>query len=401
MVVIDFLKRERDCLGIYLSALMVACAISIAFTALPFVIKRFDGSDAAAGATVSAFHVLYLVICALSILFIDQLRPKLTVIVSLAVQSCVCVLLWATIRFNDSLLTNPVQVVVLLSGLWGLGLVFFWPPLMGWLTLGYEGQHLNRKLGLFNTSWSSGATIGPLIGGCLAGVNIQFPFAAAVILLAISIVMISASPSRRVRQFTALSDAGQEAIGPSPQTFKIAARIMLFAGFFCLGLCKAPLGMLMKYELSLTEAHFGAALSIIALSSTFTFFVLGKYPAWHYKHLPMLVAQVGLAVALLMIILFDKLAALYTAAGLIGASSSFVYTAHMFYGISSTKKRSGAMTVHEIILAAAIGIGAYVGGYLSDEFGRRYAPYLFGLVVIGIAATTQQLADFSGSSGDA
>ena len=47
------------------------------------------------------------------------------------------------------------------------------------------------------------------------------------------------------------------------------------------------------------------------------------------------------------------------------------------------------MAVHEIILSLGIAVGAYVGGYLSDEFGRRFAPYIFGLVVIGMGILTQ------------
>jgi predicted MFS family arabinose efflux permease len=262
---------------------------------------------------------------------------------------------------------------------------------MGWFSTGYEGKNLNRKLGIYNTSWSSGATLGPLVGGYLTSIDIKLPLASAATMLLLAALMISLSRKPHARKPLMLPIVDGDISDPSLPKFRVAARITLFAGFVCLGLCRAPLGMLMRYELAFTEAHFGMALSIIALMSTVSFFILGKWHAWHYRNCPVFVAQAGLIVALLMIIYSGRLATLYLAAGLMGVFTAYFYTSHMFYGVSATKRRSGAMAVHEIILSAGIGVGAYMGGYLNDVFGRRYAPYMFGLAVIAVSVATQLL----------
>lgn len=399
----NLLASERTYIGIYLGAFLGACAMSSAFTAMPFVIKYFEGSDTAAGAAVSIFHLSYLFVCILAAMFVDRLRPKISVIASLLLQGSICLLIWLTVQLNGFAGYDPIRVIIYLSGLWGLALSFLWPPLMGWLSIGYEGIDLNRKLGIYNTSWSSGATIGPLIGGYLTSIDIKLSIAFSAAMLFFAAVMISfcRKPHTQRRPTFPVID-GDVTVLSLPR-FRVAARVTLFLGFICLGLCRAPLGMLMKYELAFTEAHFGTALSIIALISTLSFFVLGKFHVWHYKKSPAFVAHTGLIVAMLMIIYSDRLATLYFAACLIGVSTAFFYTSHMFYGVSATQKRSGAMAVHEILLSAGIGIGAYVGGYLNDEFGRRYAPYMFGLAVIALGVTMQILLNFrikthSGSS---
>ena len=392
--VINFLSSERNYIGIYLGSFLSACAISSAFTALPFVIKHFEGSDTAAGTSVSAFHLLYLLFCIPAALFVDRLRPKVTVIISLLTQASICLLIWLTVRYNDFERYDPVWVIIWLSGLWGLALVFLWPPLMGWFSTGYEGKNLNRKLGIYNTSWSSGSTIGPLIGGYLTSIDIKLALASAGTMLLLAALMISFSRKPYGRQQPIFPTVEGDISDPSLPKFRVAARITLFAGFVCLGLCRAPLGMLMRYELAFTEAHFGMALSFIALMSTITFFVLGKWHAWHYRNYPVFVAQAGIIAALQLIIYSERLTTLYLAACLIGIFTAYFYTSHMFYGVSATKRRSGAMAVHEIILSAGIGIGAYMGGYLNDAFGRRYAPYLFGLAIIAVSVATQLLLNF-------
>jgi len=393
----NFLKSERAYFGIYLGAFLGACSISGAFTALPFVIKHFHGSDTAAGATISAFHILYPLFCILLAFFVDRLRPKITVILSLTSQIVICLLLWLTVRFNSSLQFDPIGIIILLCGLWGIALVFLWPPLMGWLSTGYEGPNLNRKLGIYNTSWSSGATIGPLICGYLASIDVKLPLALAAAMLALAAIMVNSSRKPQTFRSPAVNESGTGIIEPLLTKFRIAARVTLFTGFVCLGLSRAPLGLLMRYELPFTEAHFGAAVSIIAFTSTISFFVLGKFHAWHYKAIPVILAQTGLIAAMIIILLFDTLITIYFAAFIIGIATAFCYTSHMFYGVSATKRRSGAMAVHEIILSAGIGVGAYVGGYLSDIYGRKPAPYLFGLAVIGLGIAVQLFLNFRSS----
>ena len=49
--------------------------------------------------------------------------------------------------------STTVILMFVLYGLFGFITALFWPPLMGWISEGFEGHELNRMMGFFNISW--------------------------------------------------------------------------------------------------------------------------------------------------------------------------------------------------------------------------------------------------------
>ena len=72
--------------------------------------------------------------------------------------------------------------VFLCYAVYGIATAFFWPPLMGWLATGIEGEQLNRTMGRFNLCWSGGAIAGPVLAGVLARYSPRLPVAAGAVL---------------------------------------------------------------------------------------------------------------------------------------------------------------------------------------------------------------------------
>ena len=97
------------------------------------------------------------------------------------------------------LVSKDAWIVFILYGLFGFVTALFWPPLMGWLSEGVEGNYLNKMMGFFNLSWSTGLVISPYLGGVFLELNLQSPlvFAAGLygFLSIILIVVPAAVPS--------------------------------------------------------------------------------------------------------------------------------------------------------------------------------------------------------------
>ncbi len=73
------------------------------------------------------------------------------------------------------LYSSSYLLMVILYGLFGFITALFWPPLMGWLSEGFEGKDLNRIMGYFNLSWSMGLVVSPYLGGVLLERGIRLP----------------------------------------------------------------------------------------------------------------------------------------------------------------------------------------------------------------------------------
>ena len=58
-----------------------------------------------------------------------------------------------------------IWTLIVAGGVGGAAMALYWPFLMSWVSSDYEGVQLNRRFGRYNGAWSSGGTIGPLIGG--------------------------------------------------------------------------------------------------------------------------------------------------------------------------------------------------------------------------------------------
>ena len=170
--------------------------------------------------------------------------------------------------------------------------------------------------------------------------------------------------------------------------FKWIARIGLVVGFICAGLVRSQLGLLFKFQLGYSESSYGMAITFMALANFITFWVAGRVHRWHYKRWLFVAAEVSLAASMVIILCCTGLSLLLAAAALLGLAEGFLYTAHLFYGLTGSKQRSSLMAMHEFLLAVGLVAGSLVGGYLSDAFGR-YTPYWYGLAAVGIAAILQ------------
>ncbi len=395
---IKTLLRGPHPLPLYVAAFFQAGAGGIWFVAMPFVVKRLGGTDTQLGLCLGLWFVAYLIGCLTAGGILDRFNARNAVRFGAAANAVINTGILITViiaRGSDS----PVALlwlIIAFSALSGLLTAFFWPPLMGWLSTGYEGPELNRRLGRHNTAWSFGALVTPYFGGLLVERSSTWPFAAIIVLMLFSFSAITLGKGPGARNASNDANRGPVGLGRIPLDvapellgrFRWMARIALLTAFVCIGLVRTQLAVLFRYELGFTESQYGTAMMIMCLAGFVIFVTAGKWHQWHYKLFIFVAGQLLLLASMLMILKGSSLSILFAATALVGAGQAFMYSSHLYYGVSGGTRRSGRMAIHEFLLSAGFVIGSLAGGFLSDHFGP-FMPYRFGLTVVALGLCIQ------------
>ena len=407
-----FLKLKRLLRGwrktpsIYIAAFFMSCYGGIYIVSIPFVIALVGGTDKDLGLCASMGFVSYLVGCIGTGSLLDRFNSRRlsqvgSGIVTISTAALLLIVLLSGRGYN---LSNPVMLVIITAMVSGLLTSIYWPPIMGWLSTGQEGRDLNRRLGIYNMSWSVGLAVSPFLGGLLVESSIVMALFAAVVFAALAFVAVTLAHPPRLGEGPAgvsteikgaqrnSNDNSQVFLGPASSLlvrFRWMSRIALVTVFTCVGLMKTQLALLFTIELGFSKSQFGAVTAIMWLITCLVFFAASKTHIWHYRLVPLILAQIAVALSMLLIIESSMLAGFFLVAAFVGIGQAFSYISHQFYVASQSTRRCGSMALHEILLSAGQITGFLVGGYLADFFGRRAVPYWFGLFVIAIGMAAQ------------
>jgi len=391
---IKMLFRSERAMPLYAAAFFQAAALGMWFVVMPFVVKRMGGSDTQLGLCVGIWFVAYLSGCLTAGGILDRFNAKNAVQFGAAANAVINVGILITVIIAQGS-GNPGSLLVLiicLSALSGLLTAFFWPPLMGWLSTGYEGAELNRRLGKNNIAWSLGALVTPYLGGVLVERSSVWPFAVIIGFMGLSFAVITLGkgpgPNASNSDNDSLSQTPSDTASTLLPCFRWMAAIALLTSFVCIGLLRTQLAVLFKYELGFTESQYGMGMTITSLANFVVFMAAGRWHRWHYKLHIFLAGQVLLLVSMLMILKGSSLGIFFLATGLVGTGQAFMYNSHLYYGVSGGTRRSRRMAIHEFLLSTGFVIGSLTGGFLSDQFGPL-TPYRFGMGVVAIGLLLQ------------
>ena len=388
------LRSWQKAPSIYMAAFFMSFYGGIYIVSIPFVIAFLGGTDKDLGLCASMGFVSYLVGCIATGSLLDRFNSRRLAqlgsgVVTISTAAMLMIVLLSIRGYN---LSNPVMLVIITAMLSGLLTSIYWPPIMGWLSTGQEGRDLNRRLGIYNMSWSAGLAVSPFLGGLLVESSIVMALFAAIVFAALAFVAVTLAHPPEIQGAQRNSnDNSQVFLGPASfllVRFRWMSRIALVTGFTCVGLMKTQLALLFTMELGFSKSQFGTVTAIMWLITCMVFFTASRTHIWHYRIVPSILAQLSVLLSMLMIIECSLPTAFFVVAVLMGLGQAFIYISHQFYAASQSTKRSGSMALHEILLSAGQIIGFVAGGYLADFFGRRVVPYWFGLfvIVIGMAA---------------
>lgn len=149
-----------------MAAFFMSCYGGIYIVSLPFVIASLGGTDKDLGLCASMGFMSYLVGCITTGSLLDRFDSKRLAqlgsgVVSISIAALLMIVL---LNIRGYSLSNPVLLVIITAMISGLLTSIYWPPIMGWLSTGQKGRDLNRRLGIYNVSWSAGLAVSPFFG---------------------------------------------------------------------------------------------------------------------------------------------------------------------------------------------------------------------------------------------
>lgn len=275
---------------------------------------------------------------------------------------------------------TTLNALFVLVSFFGVATSWLWPPVMGRVSTGLEGAALNRRLGRFNASWSSGMVLGPLMGGLLFDVHPTAPFWFAAVCHVISLGLFFVCAPLRT---TATGDEPPSADAAATDrmiVYRRMARVAVVSGYVALGLLRIQLPGLAN-DLGVGATRQGLIGTFLSLTMAVGFALLGRHAWWHHKAGWMWAFQGGLGASLLLAYSASGAGSLFLCGGLAGVGISFLYASHLYYGVAGGRNRTARMAVHEILVSTGFLIGSFGGGVLA-EAGTLATPYWVGCAVL-------------------
>ena len=379
---------------LYSAAFLMALSLSMVSTAMPFILVAMGGTKAHVGYAPAVNTLAYMIALFVTGSLLGHLKVKRVTISAgaatlLAFAGMTLAVLGAMSQLRIGRLTW-IWTFIFSGGIGGAALAFYWPFLMSWVSAEYEGVQLNRRFGRYNGAWSSGAMIGPAIGAWLVETSAALPVAAAVAFVSLALLALSLSRDGSSRVAVLPQAAGTKDIPCSSQAlaaYRWTSRIALFNACLCFAMIRSQFALVLT-GLGFSESQFGIYQTICALCMFSVLVAAGRWAVWHFRPALLTVAHLLLLTTLLMIICGRTLPVFFASSILLGVAYGFAYSSHLYYGASTSKKRSVRMAIHEIVIASGLTLGAAAGGYLCEHIGT-YTPYWFAVSVVGLGLLGQ------------
>jgi MFS family permease len=378
-------QTDSSLIGLYLGAFCYAFQDNAALTALTWLVMKLGGGSIAVGSVGTLQLGMYMIFCMITGSRIGNLSAK-TLTRGVALITILILLVMP--------ITPSVGLLLGLVALKGMVICVFWPPIMGWVSAGMNGERLNKRLGIFNLSWTSGAIAGCLAGGVLFSIAAWSAFIIPAIFSAMAVAALSfaANPKEDFSKAPALTDESNpfsEMEMKRLTVFRWISRLGLVVGWLVFGALRVPIASLLN-ELSLgAKVHSASAGGMMFVMMCF-FYLLSRWQGWRYRFRMVIVAQLLLATVLVGV---GESRNPYVLVSLICASAislAFLYSSHLFYSVSGIGQRRSGAVMHEMLLSAGLSIGSLGAGALGQGLGSMRPVYIViaGVVILTLLVQT-------------
>ncbi len=361
---------------IFPAAFMVSTGMGVLALGLVFYLRDVHhATKSQIGLLGATWAACYVIGCLLIRPRFDHVKPRYLILGSTFALS----MLAAAIH-----LCGLLKLVFVFYSILGICCSFFWPPIMGWLSLGFEGTDLSKTMSRFNLSWSIGAIIGPFLAGWLSSIRPEAPiWCAASLFMGTSLMLAGAIMALpRMAEDDTNHAAGHDKADTQHATFlRYPAWVGNFTMFVVLGVIVCLFPDSSRLDLHLTKTIIGGLLFLRSLCATIAFLLLGKTEAWHYRFWPLPLAQVMMMLVMLGMMWTSRpffLALLMIVIGLVMSTS---YMSSLFHGVAGSSNRAGRMAIHEALIGAGLVCGSFIGGQVYQAYSMR-SVYLFCAAVL-------------------
>jgi MFS family permease len=371
---------------IYPSAFLVAIGISIVELGIVFYIREvFGATPRQVGYFTALWSLWYVLGCLLISPLFGKVLPRHLLMAATFFMSLLVLLTTLTRSFWQAHASFCIYAVAM---------SFFWPPIMGWLSRDAEGSMLGKRMSYFSISWSIGLIVGPLIAGVLSARSPELPLYAgsALFMAACLLIVAGSSILPKVRSDRVVDRPGSELADHTDCSsfYRFSGWIGMFTTFVVIGVVISIFPLFAREELMIRKEIIGVLMQSRNFIATFVFIILGHATFWHFKIVPMVLGQVGLAIVVLALNFTGSPLILAILIALLGSFRALSYSNSFFHGVSGSVNRSGRMAIHEALLAGGLIVGSIFAGELYQRFSMS-AVYIFCTVVV-LGGAALQLA---------
>lgn len=266
----------------------------------------------------------------------------------------------------------------------GMGGAMIWPAIEAWIAESETEEPLNKKVGLFNVSWSGGTAIGLLLGGILFEIKSKLPFyfalATSVFIFLILLWRISVIGSTIKSTTSFHTNSLSEEASIRSSLYTTLSRIAVFTTALSVGTIRYIFPKL-GTQLEISPSFLGFLMLILSFSQMLTFYILGIIHRWHYRILPLIFSQLVVLIGLVIVYMTCSFPLFFLAFIFIGIGGGVIISSSLFYSVNVLNQKGPRSAIHESILGSGFFVGPLMGGEIAQKFSLR-APYLVVAVII-------------------
>ncbi|MBK5201279.1 MAG: MFS transporter [Spirochaetaceae bacterium] len=367
-------KTQLLLLGVT-SFLLQICFAMINLALVFYLRETYSLSAATIGLALSYNQISYCFFAIVLSNWITAFKPRYVIMIGLS-GITLCIL--------SIILIHSYIAVLVTIVFYGGFLSLVWPSIESWLARGKEEAFLNKSMGIFNFSWSSGAAISTYIGGLLIEINLRLPFYLSVIILFFIIlslyIVTSLVPS--LRSSEAENDYIKNNKLKDNSTFlRYYSWAGIFVGYIVIGAINNIFPIYAKEVLNFSESTVGGLLSIRGIVTCFMFYLLTKTSFWHFKRYIIIGVQILIALIVLASRSFTSVFSLSIFFFSFGLLFPFVYVMSIFHGASGAINKTKRMIIHEVLISLGVVVGSVAGGILYDHFSYSQMMLIFFFVI--------------------
>ncbi|MBD3221839.1 MFS transporter [bacterium] len=370
--------------GYFLSPAGMDGGFFLIMAAMPFKVLALGGGSVALG-TIAAVGAASYIVAAPTIGRLSDRVPRRLLSTAGAFSLVACaVAAW---------LVPWLEVLIGLQVLMGLGKALYWPPVQA--TIGDRTPPADQGvvLGRFNLAWSTGKSLGFVVGGLLlstAGFQATYLTGAGCVIAAALTL-----PRERGPQTGA---PGDEPTGPATAPLPAAPAqpaALLAMSWLANTAAYGSFGIL-TYHLPQFFEHrgwqadlYGWYLGAILGSQTLLFWVLGRLNRVRWTEARLWVPQLGHLAALVILPWLGGFAGLILTAPLVGLGCGVAYQASITASLQNPATRGQRAGIHEGLIGAGGFLPPLIAGVLVDRGLGLAAPYWFAAALVTVAIAGQ------------
>ena len=287
-------------------------------------------------------------------------------------------LLYAATYLCAAFAATPLHLALVYLG-GGVAQALFWPMAEAVLVEGSNGQRLNRRIGLFNITWSLADALGTVTAGVLYLVWDKLPFVATVVLMAPVAAAMLVAGRRRADGDEPLPSRFEDAAMPEHETreangrFRSGAWLGNFIAAGATAVVRSVFAAPAKDVFFMSSATLGLVLGTFNAARTLTFWLLREWPNWHYKPRIYLAFNSTLAVGTFAVVMAAFLPhhiampVVFAAFAASGIGVGMTYYSSIFYAVDGEEVAASTTRLHEAVLGAGGAVAVLVSGVM-DKF---------------------------------